>query len=256
MKRVYLAYAPAAAQRADELRRILLAQGFRPWIDAEPRESRLWHHAIDGAIRNADALILLQTSEASESVNITYECAYALGCGIPVFIIVIDDAALHPRLRDTPRFDLRQFTDENRFWDHFIAEFRQRMQPERPPASARQPRYLAPPQIDRAAMPEAPGSWIVVRRGPIVNAMFRLGRDVVNLGRDGANDIVIADLRVSRFHLRILADGSQHRIQDLDSANGTRVNGVLATASEALQQGDVISLGDAVDLTYERVDPG
>ena len=254
MIRVYLSYAPAAAQRAEELRRILLAQGYRPWIDPEPPGVQLWHHEIDGAIQNANALILLVTREAVDSIYVTYECALALGRGIPLFAIIIDDVPLHPRLLHVPRYAMGDFNDENRFWDHFIADLSAHLEPRAASADLRLPPIAAAPTPDRDLMPEAEGDWIVVRQGPVANAMFRLERAVVNLGRDSANDIVIEDLRVSRFHLRILRQGDSHIVEDMGSVNGTRLNGVPAHAATALKPGDVISLGEQVILTYERVE--
>ena len=254
MIRVYLSYAPAAAQRAEELRRILLAQGYRPWIDPEAQGAQLWHHGIDGAIQAAHALILLVTREAVDSIYVTYECALALGRGIPLFAIIIDDVPLHPRLLHVPRYDMRDFADENRFWDHFVADLRAHLAPRADAASARLGTVEAAPTPDRSLMPEAAGDWIVVRQGPVNNAMFRLERAVVSLGRDSANDIVIEDLRISRFHLRISRQGAAHQLEDLGSVNGTRVNGALADAAAALKPGDVISLGEQVILTYERVE--
>ena len=254
MKRVYLSYAPAAAQRAEELRRLLMAQGYRPWINPEQPGEPIWQHAIDGAILAADALILLVTREAADSIYVTYECALALGRGIPLLAIIVDNAPLHPRLLHVPRYEMSEFSDENRFWDHFIKDLRGRLEPREASAIARLPAHKAPPTPDRGLMPEAAGDWIVVRQGPVDNAMFRLERGVTNLGRDSANDIIIEDLRVSRFHLRLLGDGESHRVEDLDSVNGTRVNGDLANAEKALEPGDVISLGEHVVMTYERVE--
>jgi len=48
----------------------------------------------------------------------------------------------------------------------------------------------------------------------------------VRIGRDSANDLVLGDLEASRFHCEITtADGQNHQVIDLGSANGTYVNG-------------------------------
>ncbi len=64
----------------------------------------------------------------------------------------------------------------------------------------------------------------------------------IMIGRDINNDIVIAEKAVSRSHCRIecLADGWQ--ITDLESTNGTYLNGIAIRQSR-LKDGDVIVVG-------------
>lgn len=253
MKRVYLSYARADAQRAEELRRMLLAQGYRPWVDPRPIGEHEWRHEMDEAIRQAHALVLLLSNDSANSIFRTYECAFALGKGLPVFVIVYDEAPVHPRLLNVSRYDFRAFVDENHFWDHVVADFKRQV--EQKPSSALSAPYVPVQveEIDMSIMPEAPGFWIVVRRGPIQSAMFRLERDVVTLGRDGANDIVIADLQVSRFHLRFLHRDNEYHLEDLGSTNGTRVNGTVATGITPLENGDTLFVGDAIALSYDLI---
>ena len=253
MKNVYLSYDPSAETRAVDLRRILRAQGYRPWTDRSPVEGQAWHFEVDGAIRQADALIVLLTDEAADSVFVTYECAYALGSKVPVFAIIYDEVLLHPSLLSVRRYDMRSFSDENHFWDHFVSEFRRTVDSARPRPSAGLPSPQPVPEIDRSVMPEEPGFWIVVRSGPIANAMFRLEKEIVTLGRDSANDIVIGDPQVSRYHLRLLRREADYQIEDLDSTNGVRIGGKRFNGPSPLNDGDMIVLGDSVVLSYEMV---
>jgi two-component system, NtrC family, response regulator GlrR len=46
-----------------------------------------------------------------------------------------------------------------------------------------------------------------------------------SIGQQRANDVVLADLTVSRFHCEILLDGGAARVRDLESRNGTFVDG-------------------------------
>ncbi len=255
MKNIYLSYAREDAEAAEELRRILLAQGFRPWRDPQPDLDAQWQHEMDGAIQAADALILLVTAASAASTWVTYEWALALGAGIPVFALIYEEAPEHPRLSTIHRYDLREFGDENHFWDHFLADFKRQLEAAAaekrpPPAGARQSL-----DIDRRLMPSEPGYWIVMRRGPLQNQMIQLEREVVNIGRDIANDIVIRDPQVSRFHQRLTLQGADYHIEDLGSANGTGVNGLQIARRARLNDGDIIALGDAVLLTYDLVYP-
>lgn len=253
MKNVYLSYDASARMHAEELRRILRAQGYRPWIDRSPVAGQAWHVEMDAAIRHADALIILLTDEAADSVLLTYEFAFALGSNIPVFAIIYDDVPLHPSLFNVQRFDVRSFSDENHFWDHFMAAFRSTVDQARARSTAGPPARQPLPDIDKSVMPEEPGFWIVIRRGPIENAMFRLEKEIVTLGRDSANDIVIGDPQVSRYHMRLVRREAGYQIEDLDSTNGLRVAGIRIGPPSPLNDGDIILLGDSIALSYEIV---
>ncbi len=247
---VYLSYTPQDRERAEEVRRILLAQGHRPWVDPQPADGLSWHAGKEAAIQAADALVLLLTAAATDSVAVTYEWSLAIGSGVPVFALVDGAENEHPRLQLAHRYERAYFADENHFWDHFVADFKQ---------LAAASRQAAPPvastatDIDRSVMPEEPGYWLVMRRGPLLNQLFRLEREVVNIGRDLANDIVIRDAQVSRYHLRLTLQGQEYTVEDLDSSNGTRVNGAQISGRVALKDGDLIALGDAIVLTYDLV---
>jgi serine phosphatase RsbU (regulator of sigma subunit) len=62
------------------------------------------------------------------------------------------------------------------------------------------------------------------------------------VGRGSACDLVIRDLAASRRHLEIVRTGGGYLCRDLDSSNGTRVNGEKITSCE-LESGDVIRIG-------------
>lgn len=95
---------------------------------------------------------------------------------------------------------------------------------------------------------------LIVRRGPRPNEVYDLAGDVLNLGRDITNDIVINDREVSRHHLRFTkSDG--YTMEDLGSTNGTFVNGKRVTGSIALKNGDMVGLGETVTLQYETGRP-
>ncbi len=67
---------------------------------------------------------------------------------------------------------------------------------------------------------------------------------VATVGRDPANTVVVDDLMVSRHHaeLRPGPDGHSSQLIDLNSQNGTFVNGVRVS-SAAVLVGDVVSVG-------------
>ncbi len=252
MMNIYLAYAPQDDARAEEVRRILLAQGYRPWRDPQPAGESEWHAGMEAAIQAARALVVLVSPASATSIYVTYAWSFAVGAGLPVFALILEPAPEHPRLQFTHRYDPGDFSDENRFWDHFVEDFKRQTEAH---AVKRKPLARPPDDapIDKSVMPTEAGYWLVMRRGPLVNQLFHLEREVVNLGRDLANDIVIRDSQVSRFHLRLTLRGDDYRLEDLGSSNGTRVNGAPTSGQIGLNDGDAIAIGETVLLTYDLV---
>lgn len=70
-----------------------------------------------------------------------------------------------------------------------------------------------------------------------------LSKDRTTIGRRPYNDVVLNDLTVSGEHaVLLLADGKTW-IEDLQSTNGTRLNGQPLTQRQALQTADTIAIG-------------
>jgi hypothetical protein len=75
------------------------------------------------------------------------------------------------------------------------------------------------------------------------------------LGRAPDNDIILEDPKVSRHHAVIAFTGERYSVTDLESANGTFVNGIMVREPDhPLRVEDVISLGDT-ELTFYEVPP-
>lgn len=69
------------------------------------------------------------------------------------------------------------------------------------------------------------------------------GRSELTIGRDRECDLVLSNPGVSRRHARLLFRDGTWVLQDLDSTNGTTVNGVRIGRCE-LRPGDHVVLGD------------
>ena len=96
---------------------------------------------------------------------------------------------------------------------------------------------------------------LLLIRGPQSGRAFVLGKRTLTLGRDPRNDIVIDHPQVSRRHARLTRQNNAWVIEDLDSTNGTFVNGTRLTEPRALTEGDTIELSEAVLLTYRKEVP-
>ncbi|MCC7452446.1 MAG: FHA domain-containing protein [Anaerolineae bacterium] len=103
---------------------------------------------------------------------------------------------------------------------------------------------------------QSSGSFrLIVRRGPQPNQIYELNKDVISLGRDITNDIVINDPEVSRHHCRLTRGGGGYTMEDLGSTNGTFINGQRLTGARPLVGGDMVGLGETVTLGYESTIP-
>ena len=71
-----------------------------------------------------------------------------------------------------------------------------------------------------------------------------LDKDIISIGRSKRNDLVLADQWLSRNHAEIRNASGSFSIADLDSRNGTYVNGQRIDGMVHLKNTDVITLGD------------
>jgi pSer/pThr/pTyr-binding forkhead associated (FHA) protein len=76
--------------------------------------------------------------------------------------------------------------------------------------------------------------------------VFPLESDLVTIGRDADNTVILSDPQASRHHAKIARQDSRWVIQDLESANGTFVNDQQISGPEALDSGDTIRVGQTV----------
>lgn len=93
---------------------------------------------------------------------------------------------------------------------------------------------------------------LMVQDGALAGREFRLDRDAMTLGRGEECDFVVPDRQISRVHMRIQRQATGYFLEDLDSKNGTFVNGRQLTAGVPvfLQDGDEIQLALSVRMLF------
>jgi pSer/pThr/pTyr-binding forkhead associated (FHA) protein len=94
---------------------------------------------------------------------------------------------------------------------------------------------------------------LTIQRGPNVGKSYDLVKDVVTMGRDMSNDIVINDAESSRHHARFTKQGVTYVVEDLGSTNGTFVNSARLSTPRPLNPGDMVGVGETVAMSYEVV---
>jgi FHA domain-containing protein/uncharacterized protein DUF1707 len=88
------------------------------------------------------------------------------------------------------------------------------------------------------SMTAAPG-----RRQLYLLQFPRGGGDQFSIGRDASCDLAIADMTVSRLHAQLERTSDGWLLSDLESTNGTRVNGWRVRGKVPVRPGDVVSFG-------------
>jgi pSer/pThr/pTyr-binding forkhead associated (FHA) protein len=83
---------------------------------------------------------------------------------------------------------------------------------------------------------------MIVSIDGVVIKEVQLTKDRTTLGRRPYNDIVIDNLAVSGEHAVMQMSGNDVTLEDLNSTNGTYVNG-KAIKKQALQNGDTVEIG-------------
>ena len=104
-----------------------------------------------------------------------------------------------------------------------------------------------PPPTAEPRSPQPPAMLEDVENG----TTYEVSKPLVQIGRDAANDVVLQDMTVSRFHavIRSGADGS-YSIENQSDTNATRVN-YQNIGRARLADGDVIEFG-ATKLRYRQ----
>jgi predicted component of type VI protein secretion system len=97
---------------------------------------------------------------------------------------------------------------------------------------------------------------LVAQSQEFVGQTFDLSGQEITVGRVADNKIQIEHASISGHHAVLKLDGQDYLIKDLDSTNGTRINGEKIT-EQKLRRNDMLRLGN-IELLYdsEHAPPG
>jgi hypothetical protein len=92
-----------------------------------------------------------------------------------------------------------------------------------------------------------PDGWLVVERGGGLEGGQRL--DLIgglSIGRSKDADVQIDDRYASSLHARVFSRESRFYVEDMNSTNGTLLNGATLQGEAELIDGDSVQIGDTV----------
>jgi len=98
-----------------------------------------------------------------------------------------------------------------------------------------------------AEAPHAVDAYLVVERGGGLESEARF--DLIgglSIGRSGDADVQIEDRYASGIHVRVFPRGNRFLVEDMNSTNGTLLNGASLRDEAELVDGDTIQIGDTV----------
>jgi Tol biopolymer transport system component len=82
-----------------------------------------------------------------------------------------------------------------------------------------------------------------VTRGENAGEVYKV-KLTTRIGRERDNDVVLLDLKSSRYHAEVYLDAGQWMLSDLNSANGTFLNDRSVSEPTPLEDGDRINMGE------------
>ena len=104
--------------------------------------------------------------------------------------------------------------------------------------------HAAPAYADS---PRGSDAWLVVERGGGLEADHRF--DLIgglSIGRSKDSDVQIEDRYASSLHARVFERGGRFYVEDMNSTNGTLLNGATLVGEAELIDGDTVQIGDTV----------
>lgn len=95
---------------------------------------------------------------------------------------------------------------------------------------------------------------IVASEGELAGQQWAVDSDPFIIGRGSDCHIVLPERQVSRHHVKITQENGQYQLHDLNSKNGTHLNGAQVTGVAPLQDGDEIQIALCVKLLFVGTD--
>lgn len=92
----------------------------------------------------------------------------------------------------------------------------------------------------------APGLALLLDDRPQLGSRWELSGALMTIGRDAGCEIRLSDSSVSRRHAQVVRQATGVYVQDLDSQNGTELNGQRLVAPTPLHPGAVLRIGEVV----------
>lgn len=95
---------------------------------------------------------------------------------------------------------------------------------------------------------------LIAREGQLTGEKWTVDSDEIVIGRGSDCDIILPERQVSRYHAKVVHDSGKYSLVDLESKNGTHLNGRQVKGSVPLRDGDEIQIALCVKLIFVGTD--
>src|ERR1700755_962583 len=103
--------------------------------------------------------------------------------------------------------------------------------------------FHAAPAFEQA--PSSADAWLIAERGGGLATDERFGLiGGLSIGRSKDSDVEIEDRYASGLHARVFSRGGRYLVEDMNSTNGTLLNGATLKGEAELIDGDSVQIGD------------
>jgi len=225
-KRIFASYSRNDTPVVLACRNVYKALGFESLIDIDTlRSGQSWNAELMKLIDTADLFQLFWSVNAAQSSSVRQEWQHALQRSR-------DEGFIRPV-----------------YWEKPLVS---------PPGELSHLHfaYIELPRLEAVTeRREAPLGMIRIEQGKEPGRIYEIRKDTWSIGRSRANDLFLEDLTVSRLHAVIIRTGDgNYALRDEGSANGTKVNGQLASKYQPLPlaEGDRIQIGQTVFVFFKR----
>lgn len=263
---IFLSYARQDRDTARLFADSLAAEGFSVWWDASLHSGETFDEVIEQRLRDAKAVIVLWSPRSVASRWVRAEATLAdrrnklapaiiEPCDRPIIFELTHAAELSDWTGDTadPRWqtfmlDLRRLVDADKPAEPVAAE--------RPVARAPTPTLVEqgpasvetePPSGDDAVAedPHHPTELhcLEIEPGELIGDPVVIDSSSMKFGRSSPADVVLPHKSVSREHCVVGLANDELFVTDLNSTNGTFIDGVRVTRATILPIGSVLQVG-------------
>lgn len=268
---IFLSYARDDRSVARLFADNLAADGFSVWWDASLHSGETFDEVIEQRLRDAKAVVVLWSPRSVASRWVRAEATLAdrrnklvpaiiEPCDRPIIFELTHAADLADWKGDTnePRWktfllDLRRLVDADKRQEQLEAQSPAQAQPpavakrEEGSSGAHAPRWAPPPEAEEVAVSDARSSgevhFLEMEPGQLVGDPIPIHSSSMRIGRSAPADVVLPHKSVSREHCVVGLANDELFVTDLNSTNGTYIDGVRISRVTILPVGSILQIG-------------
>lgn len=254
---IFISYSREDRTTARHFAECFEKEGFSVWWDAVLRSGETFDEVIETELKAARAVVVLwsRRSVASRWVRAEATMADRRNKLAPAIIEPCDRPIIFEL---THTIDLSEWTGDrvDDPWPSFVKDLHRLVE------RGKRPRHTSPAITDdgdKTQFSTGAGAFDLSRDefhcleftdGDKLEKRYVVSPLGLKIGRSAPADVILPDARVSRTHCLVELADDHLRVSDLNSTNGTYVNGERISGEAFLAIGSVLKVGN-ISLTHE-----